>query len=176
MGRLVGEYAKSVREQLGLRRVDVAERMGLWKHRDKGGRRLEAFEADGSGRRPVFDRLCAVLALDAGRLAELRAVEERQYQAWMDEPVPMVLTVRIMACVYQTRRVPEGLDRYAALVWAVGQARAEGRAMCLRVSRRERIWIERGGTSYSADLVRRGTEHLPAMMMGGQAFTLKRTE
>ena len=173
MSHLVTEYAKAVREERKLTPIDLARQMGLWKHPAKGAQRIVEFERCGRCSPEFFDSLTQVLGLDQNRIRELLAEETRQHEAWLDEPIPMELTVRYMPAFYVKRPVPVGLDRDAAIQWALAQARNEGCfKMCLRLSRRERIWISEGGASYQSEKIERGTERLPSMRLGERQFCL----
>jgi hypothetical protein len=167
MGHLVAQYARSIRQSLDLRPFDVAVRMGLWRNLSKGTRRVERFEASGRADECFVQKLIGVLGLNQSRIQELLAEEDRQYQQWLDESVPMELVVRMIPAFYMTRRVPADLNREAAIKWALEQARSDGRrAMCLRLSRRERVWIRPGGESHRIEQVEHGTEAVPYMQIG----------
>jgi hypothetical protein len=70
----------------------------------------------------------------------------RAWEAWADEPVPPCLVVKFLPAVYGTVELPDGVRTpEQAEQFACEYARRHGRPVCLAVSRRLSVWIDRDG-------------------------------
>jgi hypothetical protein len=78
------------------------------------------------------------------RLAQADRQERlREWEAWVNEPVPMQLIVRLMAAVYARRTAPSEIETPVdAEVWACNFARQHRCQVCLVLSRRWSVWID----------------------------------
>lgn len=165
MASHLGDYLRSRREAAGLRIVDVARIAGL-KDSPKMLRRLEGLERTGTTSPEVPEAVMAVLDLDPSELEVTHQQDIAAYERWLDEPIQMELTVRMMPAVYVTQKVPEDLDRPQAIAWALEHARQQPRfKSCLRLSRQERVWISEGGSSYSVETIGHGDADQPYMRL-----------
>jgi hypothetical protein len=101
-----------------------------------------------------------------------------EYEKWLDEPIPRELVVRVFAAFYLTHKVPDGLSREEAIEWALGEARKEKTVkMCLRLSRRERVWINEGGESHQIETTEGSTNAAaPYMTINGKRFQIKASD
>ena len=112
-----------------------------------------------------------VLDVDALELEQARQQDIADHERWLDEPIPRELTIRVIPAFHISRPVPDGLDREQAIAWALEQARQQPKfKMCLRLSRRERVWIEEGGQSYKVEQVQTSGINLPSMNINGRPF------
>ncbi len=111
--------------------------------------------------------LIRVMELDPKEVKKAVEQDRRDYEKWLDEPIPMTLVVRIMPAVYADVKVPENLSPEEAEEWACQYARKEKRMVCLVLSRRESVWIDEQGEISSRAAGR------PFMSIGGKRFSFR---
>ena len=83
----------------------------------------------------------------------------------------MQLVVRLMACVYSSIVLPEGITTpEQAEAWACEFAREHRLRVCLVVSRRLSVWIDRSG---GVEARTEATPDVPNVPVGGLRFLLE---
>jgi len=112
-------------------------------------------------------QLVRVMALDPKEVKKAVEQDRRDYEKWLDEPIPMTLVVRLMPAVYADVKVPENLSPEEAERWACHYARKEKRRVCLVLSRRESVWIDEQG-----EISSRGRGR-PFMSIRGRPFSFR---
>lgn len=95
-----------------------------------------------------------------------KAVEQdqRDYEKWLDEPIPITLVVRLMACVYIDVDVAQNLSPEEAEEWASEYAWKANLRVCLVKSRKESVHFSADGKPEFTIRER------PYMMMKGRRF------
>lgn len=90
-----------------------------------------------------LNQLIQVMKLDPIEVEKAVTQDLRDYERWLDEPVPMTLVVRMMAGFYVDVKVPETLSPEEAEEWAREYARRANLRVCLVKSRRESVYIDK---------------------------------
>ena len=109
-------------------------------------------------------QLVQVMKLDPKKVENAVARDQRDYEKWLDEPIPMTLVVRLMSCVYIDVDVPENLSPEEAAAFASEYARKANLRVCLVKSRRESVYFSSNGE------VEFTIRERPHTMMGGRRF------
>jgi hypothetical protein len=88
MASHLGQYVKRQREQLGIKRSDLARAIG-YKNIGKGCNRIMALEGEGACTEDFWRKVKDALHLDDQGVQAANHQDWLAYQAWLDEPVPM---------------------------------------------------------------------------------------
>lgn len=117
---------------------------------------------------------------ERGKAAPTAEEEFREYQRWLDEPVPVALYVRLWGGMHREILPPAGLTVEAAVIaWAAGAVRDYPHGGRLRFSRRDEVVLDREGrvtarvrigpddppSAWYWELMKRG--HVTALPVGG---------
>jgi transcriptional regulator with XRE-family HTH domain len=145
----LGTYFHERRQQRGLGLGQLARLVG-YRNVSKGSNRIARLEREGAVAEDLLLRLAKALGIDLptveGLMEKDRQERLRQWEQWVNEPVPMRLIVRYMPAVYGTLALPEGVTTpEQAEAFARQYARQHGRRVCLALSRRLSVWIDREG-------------------------------
>jgi hypothetical protein len=145
----LGNHFQAQRLRRGLTLGQLARLLG-YRNLSKGANRIARFERDGVVDELLLGHLAGVLAVHIRTVEHLveqdRQAHQRAWEAWVSEPVPMVLIVRYLPALYGTTALPEGVQTAEdAEAYACAYARRHGRRVCLAVSRRQSIWINQVG-------------------------------
>src|SRR6266487_1663562 len=135
----------------------------------KGANRICNFERTGVIKNDhLLVALTEALELDPVTVEELiqreREEQLRQWEAWVNEPVPMQMIVRIIPAIYVRmplpKRVttPERAERFACRY-----AKRKGFCICLAISRRLSVWIDKDGKVYSRSEAKPHQLNVPSM-------------
>jgi len=92
-----------------------------------------------------LDQLVRVMRMNPKQVQNAVERDRRDYQEWLDEPIPMTLVVRLMPALYVDVRVPKNLSPEEAEKWAAEYARKAYLRVVLVKSRRESIYISKNG-------------------------------
>jgi len=167
----LAELLRWKREALGLRPVEVARRMG-YKNLSKGSTRIYRWEREGIGSADLVLRLIRALEIDREEVLEAQHKDRADWEAWADESVPMVLVERLIPGVYREQALPETVrTEEDALAYARDHARRNRRKVCLVVSRRVSVWIDRDGGPGFRTLAEPGVLNVPSMQIRGRGKT-----
>ena len=167
----LGKYIRRQRERQGLSRGDVARAMGR-RNVSKAARRRVDLEGGQGCPGEFWEALRAVLSFDDADIAHAVQLDREAYERWLDEPVEMLVIVRLLPAVcLQVELPPDAVvDPVKSEAFACQTAREWSRKVCLVVSRRLRVWIDstgkvtgRGGVEGSA----------PSMAVGAKQFLLR---
>jgi hypothetical protein len=123
----LGAFIRAERKRRGLTLGQLARQVG-YRNLAKGTRRLSCLEQTGTARADLLAHVVDTLGLNwtmVERLAEEDRQERlREWEAWVNEPVPMCLVVRLMAGVYARQGLPaEVTTPEKAEAWACTFAR-----------------------------------------------------
>src|SRR5262249_14648590 len=120
----------------------------------KGSNRICRFERNGEITEELLVHLADALGIDFSTVERL--IEEdrldrlREWEEWVSQPAPMSLVVKYMPAVYGTVQLPEELTTMAqAERWACDYARVHHWQVCLVISRRMSVWIDKEGQVYA---------------------------
>jgi hypothetical protein len=141
----------------------------------KNGNRIRQFELTGDISQQLFDKLTAVLEIDAATIEKLVEQDRREFfdnwLAWVNEPITPYLVERLIAAVYRRVPVPSEITTMVeAESWAAAVALERSRKCCLVWSRRISVWISEDGTVYSRTEAVPGEPNAPWMKIGGKRF------
>jgi hypothetical protein len=154
----------------GIGRAELAQLLG-YKNIAKGLRRLDAWTA-GSERPGNSQRelLAEFLALSVEQLDALLAkdqkllFDERRRKRAQDPHY--YLTLRLMAAVYSTKRLPAGIARRKAIRTARELAIASRKKCALNTPKNQTLWFNEKGEVYAI------SEEGPTMRIGGHKVSL----
>jgi len=123
----------------------------------------------------LFDKLTAVLEIDAATIEQLVEQDRREFfeswLKWANVPIQPYLVVRLMAAVYSRLAVPPGITTMdEAEAWASEVAAERKMKACLVWSRRISVWFAEDGAVYSRTEAVPGKPNAPWMKIGGKKF------
>jgi hypothetical protein len=173
----LGSFIRAERVGRGLTLGQLASLVG-YRNLNRGARRIICLEQSGTARPDLMAHVAEALALDRA-VVERLAYEDRQerlraWEAWVNEPVPMFLVVRLIAAVYVRKGLPlEVMTKEDAETWACNFARQHRCCVCLVVSRRWSVWIDADGQIQARTEARPGEPNMPLMRVQGRRFLLE---
>ena len=145
----LGNFFHNQRLLMNLSLGQVARLVG-YRNVNKGARRIIRLEQQGDCPQYLLAARVAALGIDLPTIERL--IEEdtqehlRAWEAWVSEPVPMQLVAWYMAAVYGRVKLPEEITTpKQAEAFACEYAKQHGRKVCLAISRRHSVWIDKDG-------------------------------
>jgi transcriptional regulator with XRE-family HTH domain len=109
MLKSLGRYVKKRRIELGLNTAELALKIG-YTNPAKGMNRIIKLERDGIVHPDLLKKLIDVFKLDEDIVNKLiskdREAYEAEYERWLNEPVKMTYTIRVMPAVYLSYDIP----------------------------------------------------------------------
>jgi len=170
----LAKYLADLREKQGLSRRDVAGKLG-YANLDKGCRRIETFEESSGTTKPrnLPEKIAFLLGADTQHVKEMINLDKLEWQAWLDETVPMRLVIRWIPAVYSDIEIPATVKTPGeAEAYAKEVAKEKERSVCLVVSRRLSIWIDNKGEVYARTETTPDRPNEPYMKVGNKKFQL----
>lgn len=145
----LGEYIRSRRENLGLRRSAVAKLLG-YENVSKGSRRVHDLEQGQATNRDFLLRLIAVLQIEPQVVQELINRDRHDYveawNRWADQPTPMHAAIRLIPGFIVGIDLPKGITSpEQAVAWAVETAIRRRMKTFIVVSRRLSFTVHEDG-------------------------------
>lgn len=138
----LGAYLKSERINKGLNCHQLASLVG-YKNLNKGARKIEKAEKGGRLSNELMEKISSALGLDTDKIAEAVRKDKENFEAWLNEPVPRELIIRLMAAFYLHHDIPEDIQSdEEALEYAKTVALKYGK-ICLVMNRRLTYWFNR---------------------------------
>jgi transcriptional regulator with XRE-family HTH domain len=174
MSNHLGDYLKARREQLGLRRSEVARLLG-YENAGKGSARLNSLEEGRWVSQDFLLRLMGVLQIEPQVVQELIDRDRQEYVAawnkWADEPVPMHAAVRYIPGFFAGIDLPGDVTRpEQALAWAVETAQQKNKKIVLVISRRESWTVHEDGRADGPFVATPDEKAQPWMALGKTPF------
>jgi transcriptional regulator with XRE-family HTH domain len=171
MANSLGDYFRERRQQRGLSLGQLARLLG-YRNVSKGSNRIARLEREGAVTPDLLLRLAGVLGIDLGTIEDLterdRQERLREWEEWVNEPVPMRLIVRYMPAVYGRVALPEGATTpEQAEAFACAYAREHGLRVCLAVSRRLSVWVGKDGRVEARTEATPDSPNTPSMRLRG---------
>lgn len=144
----LGNYFRDLRCELGLSLGQLARLVG-YRNVSKGANKICRFERDGVVTEELLANLAEALSIDLliveGLMEQDRQERFLEWEAWVNEPVPMFLIVRHMPAVYARKPLPASITTHEqAEAFACNYAREHRMKVCLALSRRH-SGIDSGG-------------------------------
>jgi transcriptional regulator with XRE-family HTH domain len=169
----LGEYIRARREELGLRRSEVARQLG-YENVNKGSARLHSVEEGRWVNRDFLVRLIGVLNIEPQVIQDLIDRDRQAYmaawEAWADQPTPITAAIRLIPGFIASIDLPENVTTPdQALAWAVETAIRRRMKVFVVVSRRLSYTVHENGRvdDIHATLDSNG---LPWMALGSSRF------
>jgi hypothetical protein len=177
MNKHLRNYFKSQRERKGIRMGHLAEMIG-YKNRNKGGRLILQFEREGIVSEDLLQKLITALEIDQEALAEAIKRDQDEWEAWVNEPVPMQMILRPIAAVNILHPLPQEIETVEqAEKYSRNYAKEKGFRVCLVLSRRESLWIRDNGEISARTFAKPGVPNIPYTTVGGtQKFLFREGE
>jgi hypothetical protein len=172
MSTHLSRYFQQKRLDRGLKPGQLARLAGC-ANIQKNGSRIRSFELSGTIGQELFEKIAAVLEIDAGTIEGLVEQDRREFfQAWLEwvsEPIKPYLVIRLIAAIYSSRGMPPeitGLEE--AEKWASAVAREIQKPCCLVWSRRLSCWFDEQGTLTKRTEAVPGEPNTPWIKIGGK--------
>lgn len=163
----LGRYVTEEREKRGWSRQKLAGRIG-YQNLNKGARRIEQLEKQGTCDAELFSKIVEALELDSRTIQEKIELDQKAFDAFLDEPVPMEMIVRSMAAVYVRHPLPEAVKtREQAIAYACEYAKTRCLKVCLVLSRRHSFWIDESGNGVMQETTLQNSMNTPYMQVSG---------
>lgn len=167
----LGDYFhdQRIRQRLSLGQV---ARMVGYLNFSKGANQIARFERGGSVTDSLLAALADALGIDYPTVESLieqdRQEHFRAWEAWVSEPVPMQLIAKLIPAVYARVPLPAEITTpEQAEAFACAYAVKHQRLVCLAVSRRLSIWVDREGLVYARTEASPDQPNQPWMCMRG---------
>lgn len=148
----LGTFFREQRLQRGWSVGELARLVG-YHNVSKGSNRITRFEVIGEVKEDLLFNIADVLGIDLAQIEELaeqdRQERIRQWEAWVNEPVPIHIIVRLRATVYASKPLPPDVFTHEqAETFACDYAQKHRLRVCLMLSRRHSVWIDIEGQVY----------------------------
>jgi hypothetical protein len=161
-------YVRRQRDLKGIRLGPLAEAIGL-KNRNKGSRLILQFEREGIVSDDLLAKLIRTLELNEDEIARAMEKDQEEWEAWVFEPVPMRMIVRLVAAVYCLRPIPDEITTpEEAVAYARNFAKNKHFRVCLALNRRESVWIGEDGEVRCRTFAKPGLPNIPYTTLGGR--------
>ena len=171
MSNRLGTYFLEQRVQQGFSLGQLARMVG-YRNISKGANKVCRFERESIITDELLARLAEALHIDLSTVEQLieqdRQEHLRAWEAWASQPVPMQLIVKYIPAVYGTVPLPKTVTTpEQAEAFACAYAREHKRQVCLAVSRRLSIWIDKEGIVYARTEAKPDSPNVPGMSLKG---------
>jgi hypothetical protein len=172
----LGTYFRDQRFQQGLSLGQLARLVG-YRNVSKGSNKIVRLEREGVVTDELLARLAEAMHIEFGTVEQLIEQDRQEYQRawerWVNEPVPMQVIVKYIPAVYGKVALPESVTTpEQAEAFACAYAREHKRQVCLAVSRRLSIWIDKEGIVYARTEAKPFQPNMPFMEIKGRRFLL----
>jgi transcriptional regulator with XRE-family HTH domain len=171
MSNHLGNYFREQRIQQGHSLGQLA-RMAGYKNASKGANKIVLFERQGEITEELLARLAEALHIDLPTVERLIDQDRSEYlrarEQWVSQPVPMQLIAKLIPAVYARVPLPETVTTpEQAEAFACEYAREHHRQVCLAVSRRLSVWIDKEGKVYARTEATPDSPNTPFMRLRG---------
>lgn len=171
-----GKFIKDRREQLGLRRSEVARLLG-YENASKGSARLHSVEEGRWVNRDFLVRLMGVLQIEPQVVQDLIDRDREEYVAawnrWADQPTPMHAAIRLIPGFMAGIDLPDDLTTpEQAVAWAVKTAQHKNKKIILVVSRRVSYTVHENGEVDGPFVATPDNNAMPWTALGTTRFLL----
>jgi len=172
MSTHLSRYFEQKRLDLGLKPSQLA-RLADCVNVQKNGSRIRSFELSGNIGEGLFEKIAAVLEIDAGTVEQLVEQDRREFfeewLAWVNQPIQPYLVIRLIAAIYSRRAVPPEITTMEeAGRWASAIAREIQKRCCLVWNRRISCWFCEDGTLMKRTEAVPGEPNVPWIKIGGK--------
>jgi transcriptional regulator with XRE-family HTH domain len=163
-------YLKSERLKHKLDTAQLAEKIG-YRNITKGMRRILDLEREGIAPPSLLKKVVDVLELDAGYIDSLirkdREAYEAEYERWVNEPIKMYYTIRMMPTIYLRYDLPTNIKTEDEAIYYVSDIAKKKKCLAwLNLSRREIVFIDKLGEVTLKHQKTIDNHHLPCMKVG----------
>jgi transcriptional regulator with XRE-family HTH domain len=174
MSNHLGKYISHLREQLGLRRSEVARLLG-YENVSKGSARLHSVEEGRWISRDFLVRLMEILQIEPQVIEDLISRDREEYVAawekWAAEPVPMHAAVRYVPGFFAGIDLPDDVTTpEQAVAWAVETAKEKQKKVVLVITRRVSWTIHEDGRADGPFVATPGEKAQPWVSLGKTPF------
>jgi transcriptional regulator with XRE-family HTH domain len=172
----LGAFIQGERLRRGLTLGRLARLVG-YRNLSNGERRIARLEHTGMATPDLLVNIVEALGLDWATVERLAEEDRREHlrerEAWVEEPVPMQLIVRLMAAIYVRKGLPaEITTQEEAEAWSRNFASQHRCRVCLVLSRRWSVWIDALGHVEARTEARPDQPNVPWMQVKGRRFLL----
>ena len=165
MWKNLGKYIKEERLRQGLNSSELAQLMG-YKNINRGMRRILDLEREGMVHPEVLKKIIKALNLDQKVIDYVvqqdKEQHEREFQEWVNTPIDMHLTVKLLPAIYANFDVPADIESEEEIIeFACDKAKELRCMLWLVLSRKENIHIDNEGKVISRNVVTKDRSFLP---------------
>ena len=149
MKSYLGSYIKGKRLKQKLNTAQLAQKIGYC-NINKGMRRILDLEREGVAHPALLKKIVDVLKLDACHIDSLiredREANEAEYKRWLNEPIDMYYTIRMMPTIYLSYDLPAEIkSEEEAIAYVTDIAKDKKCLAWLSFSRRDIVFIDKSG-------------------------------
>jgi hypothetical protein len=167
MNKHLRNYVRQQRELKDVRLGQLAEMIGYTNH-NKGARAILEFERKGVVSDDLLQRLVDALEIDQKGVIEAMEKDIAEWEAWLNEPVPMQMILMPIPAVNLLHSMPHEIETSEAENYARNYAKEKGFRVCLVLSRREPVWITGDGEITCRTFAEPGVPNFPNTTVGGR--------
>lgn len=174
MSNHLGDYISHRREELGLRRSEVARLLG-YENVSKGSARLHSVEEGRWISRDFLLRLMGVLNIEPQVIEDLVSRDREDYveqwNRWADQAVPMHAAVRYVPGFFAGIDMPATVTTpEQALAWAIETAKQKQKIVVLVLTRRLSYTVHEAGQVDGPFHATPDSNGMPWMALGRSPF------
>ena len=149
MKSYLGNYLKEKRLKQKLNTAQLAGKIG-YKNINKGMRRIIDLEREGRVNSEILRKIIYTLKLDEDIINKLIRKDREAYEAdlerWLNDPINMYYTIRVMPAVYLSYDLPSNITSEDEAVEYVSAVAKDKKCLAwLSLSRRETLFIDQAG-------------------------------
>jgi transcriptional regulator with XRE-family HTH domain len=176
MSNHLGDYIRHRREELGLRRSEVARLLG-YENVSKGSARLHSVEEGRWISRDFLLRLMGILNIEPQVIEDLVSRDQEDYveqwNRWADQPVPMHAAVRYVPGFFAGIDMPATVTTpEQALAWAIETAKQKQKIVVLVLTRRLSWTLHEDGRADGPFVATPDSNVMPWVALGKTPFLL----
>ena len=149
MASKLARYIKQERIKQGLNYAELS-RLIDYRNINKGMRRIVEFEREDKADPEILRKVVKVLNLDQGYVDKLILEDQAEYikefERWLNEPVKMSYTIRVMPAVYLSYDLPGNIKTEdEAIEYVIGKTKKKRLKTWLNLSRKDKVYISEKG-------------------------------
>lgn len=170
----LSQYFRSKRLKKRLTLGQLARMVG-YQNLSKGANRIQRFERGGTIHKDLLGKLMDALQVDNATAQELAEKDRQEYlsgwEAWVSEPVPIQVVVRIMPAIYSTVSLPPHVTSSDEIItFAQDLARLRRMRVFVHLSRRKTVHIDEEGRIIGTEEATPDFDPRPFSQIGNKKF------
>ena len=165
MATKLARFIKQERIKQGLNYAELSRSMG-YKNLNRGMRRIIDLEREGKVYSEILRKIISTLELDKDIVNKLISIDreayEAEYERWLNEPVKMSYTIKVMPTIYLSYDLPSNItSEDEAVRFVAGIAKEQHNKCWVILSRKEKVYITEAGEVRGKIETKYGDEDYP---------------